>query len=165
MGKRPKESADHHAEVLAISKIVDQVADEYLGDDPEWEPLHVVLPLDWCDGFMWMFRVTQGDATIELYKHGITRRYLNLDQFNRAYQFNGKDYDPVPVAIAIERAFEGIDESGWTRQTGYDEEFVAEKHRLLREEGWTVITTATPRGEKLLDELEGRSSGIAPVEP
>lgn len=147
-------SAEHHEEVLAISRIVDQVADEYLGDEPDWEPLHVVLPLEWCDGFMWMYRVTQDDAVIELYKHGITRRYLNLDQLNRAYEFNGEGYDPIPVAVAVDRVFAGIGEMGWTRETRYDEEFVAEKHRMLREVGWTVISTGTPGSGELLRELD-----------
>ena len=53
------ESAEHHEEVLAISKIVDQVADEFLGDDSDWGPLETVLPMSWCDGFMWMYRVNQ----------------------------------------------------------------------------------------------------------
>lgn len=148
------DSEEHHEEVLAISKIVDQVAEEYFGDEPDWEPLHVVLPLELCDGFMWMYRVTQEDATIELYKHGITRRYLNLDQFNRAYQFNGEGYDPIPVATAVDRVFSGIEETGWNRETRYDEEFVAEKHRQLREAGWTVISTGTPRSGELLGELD-----------
>ena len=106
------ESAEHHEEVLAISKIVDQVADKFFGDDPDWEPLHVVLPLEWCDGFMWMYRVEQDDATIELYKHGITRRYLSLDQDNTAYRFNGTDYIQIPVAEAIDSVFAGIEEMG-----------------------------------------------------
>ena len=137
------ESLGHHEQVLAISRIVDQIADEYLGDDPDWGPLHVVLPMEWCDGFMWMYRVEQDDAVIELYKHGITRRYLNLDQTNRAYRYTEDGYVQTPVALAVESVFDGIEEMGWTRETRYDEEFVAEKHRLLAEAGWTVISTAT----------------------
>lgn len=33
-------SAENHQEILAISKIVDQLAEEYLGDEPDWDPLH-----------------------------------------------------------------------------------------------------------------------------
>lgn len=159
------DSEEHQKEVLAISKIVDQVAEEYFGDEPDWEPLRVVLPLEWCDGFMWMYRVTQGDATIELYKHGITRRYLNLDQFNRAYRFNGEGYDRIPVATAVDRVFADIEGTGWTRETRYDEEFVAEKHRQLREAGWTVISTGTPRSGELLGELDSLKAENLSEEP
>jgi hypothetical protein len=148
------ESAEHHEEVLAISRIVDQVADEFFGDNPDWGPLHIALPLDWCDGFMWMYRVTQDDATIELYKHGITRRYLNLDQSNHAYRYTGDGYVQIPVADAIDGVFEEIEGMGWTRETRYDEEFVAEKHRQLREAGWTVISTGSPESGEMLRELD-----------
>lgn len=144
---------DNHEEILAISRIVDQVADEFLGDDPDWDPLHNVLPMEWCDGFMWMYRVEQGDAVIELYKHGITRHYINLDQNNRAYRYTGDGYLQIPVAVAIEMVFDGIEEMGWTRETKYDEEFVLEKHRQLRDAGWTVISSASPFEEKLADDF------------
>jgi hypothetical protein len=138
------ESLEHHEQVLAISRIVDQVADEFLEGEPNWEPLHVALPIEWCDGFMWMYRVEQDDAVIELYKHGISRRYLNLDQLNRAYRYTEDGYIQLPVALATAVVFEGLEEMGWSRETKYDEEFVAEKHRLLREAGYTVISTGSP---------------------
>jgi hypothetical protein len=145
---------DHDEQVLAISRIVDQVAEEFLGGEPDWEPLHVVLPLEWCDGFMWMFRVEEGDAVVEMYKHGITRNYLMLDQHNRAYRYTGDGHVRIPVALAIDHVFAGIEEMGWSRETAYDEEFVAEKHRQLREAGWTVITTAAPGSGELMRELD-----------
>lgn len=151
-------SAEDHEQILAISRAVDQVAERYLGDEPDWDPLHVVLPLEWCDGFMWMYRLQEGDAVIEMYKHGITRRYLMLDQHNRAYRYTGDSHVQIPVALAVERVFAGIEEMGWTRETTYDEEFVAEKHRQFREAGWTVITTATPGSGDLLRRLEGSDS-------
>jgi len=52
--------------------------------------------MEWCEGFMWMYRVEQDEATVELYKHGITRRYLNLDQDHKAYGFNGANYIQIP---------------------------------------------------------------------
>ena len=149
------ESAEHHEKVLAISRIVDEVADEYLDGEPDWDPLHAVLPTEWCDGFMWMFRTEQGDAVIEHFKHGITRQYLNLDQANRAYRYTGNDYVQIPVVEAVDLVFDGIEEMGWTRETRYDEEFVAAKHRLFRDAGFTVISTASPSSAELLREFEG----------
>lgn len=147
------EPEEHHEQTLAISRIVDQVAEEFLGDEPDWDPLHNVLPLNWCDGFMWMYRLDQDGAVLEHYKHGITRRYLVIDQINRTYQYNGDSYDLIPVAVAVERVFEGLADMGWTRETRYDEDFVTEKHRQLREAGWTVITTASPMEAELAQEL------------
>jgi len=141
-------------QILAISRAVDKFAEEFLEDEPNWDPLHVVLPLEWCDGFMWMFRVSDGDAVIEMYKHGISRRYLMLDQHNRAWRYTGESHVRIPVAVAVERVFEDLKEMGWTRETPYDEEFVAEKHRRYREMGWTVITTATPGSDDLLRRLD-----------
>ena len=52
---------------------------------------------------------------------------------------------------------------GWTRETAYDEEFVAKKHRQLREAGWTVITTGAPVSGELLRQLWGDVSSARPV--
>lgn len=154
---------EDHELVLAVSRIADQVADEFLGDDPDWEPLHNVLPLEWCDGFMWMFRMTEDDTVIEMYKHGITRHYLMLDQHNRAYRYDGERHVQIPVAVAVDLVFEGLEEMGWTRETRYDEEFVAEKHRQLREAGYTVITTAAPGSGEMLDALDELDDSENPV--
>jgi hypothetical protein len=152
---------DQDEQVLAISRIVDHVAEEFLEGEPDWEPLHVVLPLAWCDGFMWMYRVEQDDNIIELYKHGITRHYLNLDQDNRAYRYTGDGYIQIPVALAVEQVFDGIEETGWSRETRYDEEFVTEKHRKMRGAGWTVISTAAPGSAELLAELEQADADVS----
>ena len=77
-------------------------------------------------------------------RHGITGRYLNLDRFNRAYRYTEDGYVQIPVALAIEDVFDGLEEMGWSRETRYDEEFGAEKHRLLREAGYTAISTGSP---------------------
>lgn len=148
------DSLEKHEQILAISRIVDEAAEKYLGGEPDWEPLHVVVPLQWCDGFMWMYRLEQGDAVIEHYKHGITRRYLNLDQHNRAYHYTEDGYVQIPVALAVELVFAGIEEMGWTRETRYDEEFVTAKHKALNDAGWTVISTASPFESDIAAELE-----------
>lgn len=145
---------EDHEMLLAVSRIADQVADQMLGGEPDWDPLHDVLPMEWCDGFMWMYRVNEGDAVIEMYKHGIARRYLMLDQRNRAYRYAGDGHVQIPVAIAVDRVFEGLEEMGWTRETRYDEEFITEKHRRWREAGWTLISTAAPGSAELRDALD-----------
>lgn len=64
-----------------------------------------------------------------------------------------RELRPDPGGVAVDRVFEGLKEMGWTRETHYDEEFVAEKHRQLREAGWTVITTASPLERELAQKL------------
>jgi hypothetical protein len=53
---------------------------------PNWAPLEVVIPADGLGEWMWMGRVAHGDVVIEQYKHVDTRRYLCLDQTNRAWR-------------------------------------------------------------------------------
>jgi hypothetical protein len=133
------ESLEKHEKILALSRMLDQWAEENLGDDPDWKPLEAVLPAEWCGGFMWMNRVVDNGVVIELYKHGITRHYLNLDSAGSAYRWTGTGYEPMSVKEATEDVFEGLEEMGWSRAAKYDDTFKAEKHRRLRESGWTVI--------------------------
>lgn len=133
------ESPDKHEKIRALSRMLDQWAEENLGDDPIWQPLESVVPADWCGGFMWMNRVVDKGVVIELYKHGITRRYLNLDAEGGAYQWTGEGYEPMPLEDAVEHVFGGLVKMGWDPVTKYDDAFKAEKYRSLREAGWTVI--------------------------
>lgn len=147
------ESLEKHEKILALSQMLDQWAEENLGDRPNWEPLEAALPWEWCGGFMWMNRVVSGGVVIELYKHGITRRYLNLDGESKAYRWTGTGYEPIALNEAIEYAFERLEELGWDRTTKYDDAFKAEKYRSLREAGWTVInagqlTAAEPKSDR-----------------
>ncbi|HUF94825.1 MAG TPA: hypothetical protein VMO52_01975 [Acidimicrobiia bacterium] len=136
------ESLEKHKKILALSQMLDQWAEENLGDDPNWKPLEAVLPAEWCGGFMWMNLVVDKGVVIELYKHGITRHYLNLDADGGAHRWTGSGYEPMSLEEAIDHAFAGIEETGWDRTTVYDDEVRAEKYRALREAGWTVITTS-----------------------
>ena len=50
--------------------------------EPNWKPLEARLGPARCAGFMFMGRVN----SINQYKHGISRRYLLLDDEGLAYQ-------------------------------------------------------------------------------
>lgn len=52
---------------------------------PNWKPLERKLGKKRCAGFMFMGRVNG----VNLYKHGIARIYLNLDDFGRCYVARG----------------------------------------------------------------------------
>lgn len=49
--------------------------------DPNWAPLEAVLPACELENFMYMGCAGQ----IELYKHRLTRRYLNISQDGRRF--------------------------------------------------------------------------------
>lgn len=55
-------------------------------ENPDFGPLHSVLPSAMRDGWMWMNRSTIRGRTVEHYKHRITRSYLNLDHEGTAWQ-------------------------------------------------------------------------------
>jgi len=126
--------------ILEISRKMDAFREEHLSDEPDWDPLHAVLCMEHCAGFMWMYRTDWQGETIEHYKHGITRRYLHLDHNGHAYLYHPDEYVETTVGIAGEIVFAGIKSMGATRETGYNEEYVLEKHRKAREMGWTIIS-------------------------
>jgi hypothetical protein len=49
--------------------------------EPNWAPLQMVLSDTECGDYMYMGRVGE----IELYKHCLTRRYLNISQNGRKF--------------------------------------------------------------------------------
>ncbi len=131
---------DRQGFILEISRKMDAFREEHLSDEPDWDPLHATLPLEHCDGFMWMYRTELEDETIEHYKHGITRRYLHLDHSGHAYLYRSPEYVETPVGIAVEIVFADLASMGATRETAYNEAYVLEKHRKAREMGWTIIS-------------------------
>ncbi len=67
--------------------------------DPNWAPLELVLPTCELAGFMYM-----GCAGgIELYKHWLTRRYLNISaDGQRFYRYSDGTYVEVTKAVALD---------------------------------------------------------------
>ncbi len=118
--------------------------------EPDWAPLETALPDEHCAGFMWMsWAVRPEGPPIARYKHGITRRYLNLclDPPGEvsAYRYSGRDYVRIQVVEAIDEAFAGIETLAGVsrsdpRATPYDHEYRALRDRQLRELGWSVIS-------------------------
>ncbi|MFV9673626.1 MAG: hypothetical protein ACNYZH_10400 [Acidimicrobiia bacterium] len=126
--------------ILEISRKMDALREDFLSGEPDWDPLHAVLPMEHCDGFMWMYRTELESEIIEHYKHGITRRYLHLDHSGHAYLHREGRYIETLVGIAVEIVFADLTSMGATRETAYNEAYVLEKHRKAREAGWTVIS-------------------------
>jgi hypothetical protein len=122
--------------------------------EPDWEPLEKVLPLKWCGGFMFMGYI--GD--IRLYKHGLTRRYINIDSEGRCYKYlppeddadidDTGDYFRTTKTLAIKHVFDGLKEMGYKRTTKCTPEVMAERRRRMEEAGWNVVVMS-PEDEEI----------------
>jgi len=104
---------------------------------PNWKPLENRLGAARCAGFMFMGR-TNG---INLYKHGISRTYLYLDDDGNCYAV-GKPgcYLPMDFGHELSKLEELLKGSGATLETSYDENFIAQKRRALRQHGISLLT-------------------------
>ncbi|MFZ1087304.1 MAG: hypothetical protein WAN35_20265 [Terracidiphilus sp.] len=68
---------------------------------PDWRPLENAIPPEYCESYMYM--VKAGD--IVLYKHRITRRYLNIDVVTgKFYRYTNDEY----VEIDRRQAFDSV---------------------------------------------------------
>ncbi len=66
---------------------------------PNWAPLELVLPACQLEDFMYMGRAGE----IELYKHRLTRRYLNISvNGQRFYRYSDGTYVEVTKAVALD---------------------------------------------------------------
>jgi hypothetical protein len=68
--------------------------------EPNWAPIELILPSHELENFMYMGRAGE----IELYKHRITRRHLNIGRnFQSFYLFFDGKYVEITQAAALER--------------------------------------------------------------
>lgn len=67
-------------------------------EEPNWEPLERTLRRHECADYMYMGRAGE----IELYKHRLTRRYLNIDPDGRFYMYLNSRYVEVTRTTALE---------------------------------------------------------------
>ena len=71
-------------------------------DEPNWEPLERALTLRGCLDFMYMGRAGE----IELYKHYMTRRYLNIARDSQTfYRYSEGKYVEVSQAEALDHVY------------------------------------------------------------
>jgi hypothetical protein len=67
--------------------------------EPNWTPLELILPACELENFMYMGRVGE----IELYKHSLTRRYLNIGRnSHRFYRYFDGKYVEITRAAALQ---------------------------------------------------------------
>ena len=98
--------------------------------EPDWEPLHKVLPLHWCDGFCFMGY----EGEIRIYKQGFTRACLYVDPAGNTYERNDHTFHRVPVELAIEEVFEGLEAFGFDRSTPYNKRNAAKRRKQIEKE-------------------------------
>lgn len=105
--------------------------------EPNWKPLENRLGAARCAGFMFMGRVNG----INLYKHGISRSYLYLDDDGNCYAA-GKPgcYLPADLDQELSKLEELLEGLRATLETSYDEGFMAQKREALRQQGVSLLT-------------------------
>src|SRR5450759_1834653 len=96
------------------------------------KPLEARLGAARCAGFMFM-GYSNG---INQYKHGLSRRYLFLDDEGRAYEAAGRNaFREGPFDEAVGRVEGPVKELGETRETAYNDAYVSRKEAALRAVG------------------------------
>jgi len=104
---------------------------------PNWKPLESRLGAARCAGFMCMGR----ENGINLYKHGISRSYLYLDDDGNCYAAgNPGCYLPADFEQEISKLEKLLTELGATIETPYDANFIAQKRKALRQQGISLLT-------------------------
>jgi hypothetical protein len=105
--------------------------------EPNWKPLEDRLGEARCAGFMYMGRINGSN----LYKHGISRSYLNLDDQGNCYiagKFGG--YVPADFERELARLEDCLRGVRATLKTAYDEGFIMRKRKVLRQQGISLLT-------------------------
>ncbi len=78
---------------------------------------------------------------INLYKHGITRTYLNLDDEGNCYIAAGSGcYDLVDFECELKKLEETLKNLHATLETLYDDVYLARKREELRQHGVSLLT-------------------------
>ena len=105
--------------------------------EPNWKPLEARLGKARCAGFMFMGRANG----INLYKHGISRSYLNLDDAGTCFVSIDRGYyvpaDFEEELTKLELCLKGLQA---TLNTPYDELFLAQKRAILGLKGIDLLT-------------------------
>ncbi len=114
---------------------------------PDWRPLEALLGPALIGQFMAMGEATAPDGTrVMLYKHGMTRRYLNVSADLRTWQYCNATYRPQSLAAALLNAFTNAEDYGALPSVAYDADFRAKRDAALAAAGYRVITAQPGRG-------------------
>lgn len=144
------------AQLKGIGQIVASLRDGT--GEPVWEPLErfcktALHNSAYAGQFMFMGAAlgTKGDRIIYLYKHGMTRRYLCLDEELITYRYVGDaagatGFDnPIYQRTNVNRVIAQLELDtlpalGADAETPYDDSYRAKRDAALRTAGWKVIS-------------------------
>jgi len=105
--------------------------------EANWKPLEKRLGRNRCPGFMYMGRVNG----VNLYKHGIARTYLNLDDDGNCYIAAGFGcYRSAHFEFELRKLEEALKGIHATLETPYDNSFIARKLEEMRRQGVSLLT-------------------------
>ena len=105
--------------------------------EPNWKPLENRLGRLRCAGFMYMGRVNG----INLYKHGISRTYLNLDDDGNCYiRMGSGSYTAADFKSELVKLEQLLNDLHATLETPYHESFIGRKRDVLRQQGISLLT-------------------------
>jgi len=100
--------------------------------EPNWKPLVDKVGEKRCAGFMFMGRMNG----INMYKHGIARIYLNLDDRGRCYLCREKfGVEETEFAAELARIEAALADLGETLESAYDEAYIEERRSALQKAG------------------------------
>lgn len=108
------------------------------GMQPNWKPLEQKLGKNRCVGFMYMGRVNG----INLYKHGIARMYLNLDDLGRCYLLRSNsryEYEEAEFDTELAKLEAALAEIGESLESPYGDEYIARKRAALKSAGIRLL--------------------------
>jgi len=81
-----------------------------------------------------------GDFTLNLYKHGITRTYLNLDDDGNCYVYRGNwQYEAADFSAELRKLEASLKQQGETLESVYDDEYIARKTEAVRKAGIPLL--------------------------
>jgi hypothetical protein len=104
--------------------------------EANWKPLEKRLGRNRCVSFMHIGRVNG----IRLYKHGIARTYLNLDNAGTCYIATGFGrYSPAHFEFEPRKLEETLKGMHATLETPYDDSFIARKREEMRQQGVPLL--------------------------
>lgn len=104
--------------------------------EPNWNPLEEKLGRERCAGFMYMGRVNG----INLYKHGIARVYLNLDDSGQCYLSRGDSrFERADFVTELGKLESALAQLGETLESAYDEFYIARKREALQKAGIPLL--------------------------